>query len=184
MKKSITKEKSLRSKKGFTLIELIVVITAVAVLTGVVGLNVQHTNEKTTLFNAANKALADLRYAEEMAMTTHRRVNFIVSVNENRYMAIYDDDSTYVKSSLTGDDLIVQLGTGEYSNVTITSSSTDNRLSFTGWGEPNLDRSVFNGEKAVARFNTDIYLIIVESGFAYLDEEVGGTGCGFTICGG
>ncbi len=181
--KNSKKKNSLRSKRGFTLIELIVVITAVAMLTGVVGLNMQHTNETTTLFNAANKALADLRYAEEMAMTTHRRVNFIVNVGANRYEARYDDTGECLKSSLSGEDLIVQLGTGQYSGVTITSSSTNNALSFTAWGEPNLNGSTFSDERSVARFNTVIHLIIVESGFAYLGEEVGGTGCGFTICG-
>jgi prepilin-type N-terminal cleavage/methylation domain-containing protein len=171
------KKKSLRSRKGFTLIELIVVITAVAVLTGVVGLNMHHTNEQTTLFNAANKALADLRYAEEVAMAEHLQVNFIVDANANRYEVQYAD-GTPVKSSLSGEDLIVQLGEGMYSGVTITSSVTGGTLSFMPWGEPYLNGSTFSGERSVARFNTQIYLIIVETGFAYLNEEVGATGCG------
>ncbi len=180
----ISKEKkSLRSRKGFTLIELIVVITAVAFLTGVVGVNVQHTNQQTTIFNAANKALADLRYAEEVAMTTHRRVDFIVNQGANKYEVKYHSDGTYVKSSTSDDDdLIVQLGSGISSGVTITSSATGNTLSFMEWGEPALNGATFTGERSVARFNSHMHLIIVESGYAYLAEEVGGSGCGFTIC--
>jgi prepilin-type N-terminal cleavage/methylation domain-containing protein len=182
--KTIVERKSLRSKKGFTVIELIIVITAVAVLTGVVGVNMQHTNETTTLFNAANKALADIRYAEEVAMSTHREVDFLVYESANRYEVQYADDGSYVKSPLTGENLIVQLDDGMFSGVEISSSATDAALSFTATGEPNLNGSTFNGERSVARFNNAIHLIIVETGFAYLDEEVGGTGCGFTICGG
>jgi prepilin-type N-terminal cleavage/methylation domain-containing protein len=177
--KIIEKKKSLRSRKGFTLIELIVVITAVAVLTGVVGVNVQHTNEQTTLFNAANKALADLSYAEEVAMTTHRRVDFIVNASANRYEVKYNNDGSYVKSSLNPEeDLVVQLGTGMYSGVTITSSATGSGLSFMPWGEPYRNGTTFSGELSVARFNSQIHLIIKETGFAYLNEEVGGSSCG------
>jgi prepilin-type N-terminal cleavage/methylation domain-containing protein len=175
-------KKSLHSKKGFTLIELIVVITAVAVLSGVVGVNVQHTNQQTTIFNAANQALADLRYAEEVAMTTHRRVDFIVNQGANKYEVTYHDDGSHVLSSITDDSLIVQLGSGISSGVTITSSATGNTLSFLEWGEPALNGATFTGERSVARFNSHMHLIIVESGYAYLAEEVGGSGCGFTIC--
>ena len=181
MKNSEAK-KSLRSRRGFTLIELVVVMTAVAVMTGVVGVNMQRTNEKTTLFNAANMALADLRYAEEVAMTEHRRVDFIVNQGANRYEVRYNNDGTCVKSSLTGEDLIVQLGTGIYSGVTISSVGS---VSFTEWGEPiNINGSSFSGERSVARFNSQIYLIIVESGLAYLNEDLNASsGCGgFSFC--
>ena len=181
--KYLSKIKSLRSKKGFTIIELIIVITAIAVITGVVGVSVQTTNETTILFNAANKALADLRFAQEVAMTTRREVNFVVDATNNKYELVFADDGSYVKDRVyQGRDMIVQLGTGDYSGVDIVSSETAGQLSFTAWGEPNLSGSTFSSERSVAFFNSTIHLIIVETGFSYLGEAVGGGGCGFTIC--
>lgn len=181
--KRLFKMKSLRSKKGFTLIEIIVVVTAVAVISGVVGVSVKDTNENTILYNAANKALSDLRYAQEVAMTTRREVNFIVNTSTNGYEIRFADTGDYVKDRVfQGQDMVVQLGTGNSSGVSIVSSETTNQLSFTAWGEPYIGGSNFSSERSVAFFNSTIHLIINESGFSYLGEAVGGSGCGFTIC--
>ena len=114
-------------------------------------------------------------------MAERCEVEFNVNVSGNTYEVKYASGG-YVKSPITGDDLIVQLGTGDYSGVEITSSGTTDQLSFTAWGEPYLGGNNFSDEYSVAFFSSTIHLIIVESGFSYLGEAVGGGGCGFTIC--
>jgi len=165
------------SKKGFTLVELIVVMVIVAAFTGAIGISVDSVNRNTRLSNAATRALADVRYAQEMAMTYGREVDVFVTVGSNKYEVKWHDTGAYVPSSLDGSDLIVTFNQGDYSGVTITSSGFAGRLSFTSKGEPWINGSSFGLEKSVMFLNSEIHLVIYPSGYSVLEKTVGGGGC-------
>ena len=165
-------------EKGFTLVELIVVISVVAILTGTIGVTVDSINSDTRLSNAATRALADVRYATEMAMTHRREVDVYVTVASDKYEVKWHDTGAYVPSGLDGSDLIVEFNQGEYSDVSIVSSGLGGRLSFTALGEPLINGSPFSTEKSIMFLNSKIHVVVYPSGYACLEETVGGGGCG------
>jgi prepilin-type N-terminal cleavage/methylation domain-containing protein len=163
--------------KGFTLAELVVVITIVVIFTGVVTVSVNDINDNTRLSNAADRALADIRYAQEMAMTHRREVDVFVNVGADRYEAKWNDDATYLPCPISGNNLIVTFNQGEYESVSITSSGVGTRLSFTATGAPLIDGSSFGGGTSVMLLNSKIQVTIYPSGYTNLSSG-GGAGCG------
>lgn len=169
--------------KGFTLVELIVAITFLAVLTGVVTVNLEDINTNTQIHNAATRALSDVRYAQEMAMTHKRRVDVFVNESTDKYEIKWNDTGMHIPSAIDGNDLIVQFGEGEYSEVDIISSGLGGVLSFNGEGRPAIDGSDFDSdEKSVMYLNSRIYVVAFESGYLALREAVGGDGGCFSGC--
>ena len=167
-----------RRKDGFTLVEMVVVMGVIAILTGAVGISVQEVNSNTRLSNAASRALSDVRFAQELAMTMGREVDINVQVGADKYDVKYHTGS-YVSSPLDGNSLIVAFNTGQYSDVTITSSGLGGRLSFNSLGEPFINGAPFSSETSVMFLNSRIHVVIYPSGYSCLEETVGGgTGCG------
>ena len=166
-------------KQGFTIIEVIVVLVIVVLLTGVVGVSVNTLNEDTRLSNASTRALAEVRYAQEMAMTHGREVDFVVTPGSDRYEVQWHDNGSYVPSAIDGSDLIVTFNQGEYQGVVMTSSGLGGLLSFTPLGEPLINGSSFSSVKSIMFLNSKIHVTIYPSGYSCLEEVVGGgAGCG------
>ncbi|MFQ5779714.1 MAG: Tfp pilus assembly protein FimT/FimU [Nitrospiria bacterium] len=61
-----------RGEKGFTLIELVLIIVVVGILAVVVGMGL-NSLDTVRLNNAVGKVVADLRYAQQLATTTQGR---------------------------------------------------------------------------------------------------------------
>ncbi len=170
-----------KENKGFTFVETVVVITIVALLTGAIGVSVDNVNQNTRIVNAATRALAELRHAQEMAITQRRTVNFNISVGSNYYSATYNDDGSYVPSPQGSGNLDVQLNQNEYDGVVITSSAfSSSQLSFNAVGRPLENGSVFTNEKAVMYLNSGVCITIWPQGFSDLETPSGGgaSGCG------
>jgi len=161
---------------GFTLVEIIVVMTVIAILSGAVGVAVDDANDSTRLSNAATRALADVRYAQEVAMNEREIVDFIIS--GDTYKVKYRNGS-FVESPITGEDMKVEFNTGDYVDVEITSASVSGGLSFDIDGRPLAGGAPFDDEKSVMFLNSRIHVIICGGGYSYLGEAAGGGGgCG------
>ena len=172
-----------RRNKGFTIVELIVVIAIVGILSGVVGVVVNDVNSETRLSNAATRALADVRYAQEMAMAHHREVDLFVTSASDKYETKWNDTGGYLPSGVDGSDAIVMFNHGDYHDVNITSSGLGGRLSFSATGEPLINGSPFSEETSVMLLNNKIHVVIYPSGYSSLEEVVGsGGGCGGGGC--
>ena len=174
--KSVLGWRFFRQRRGFTLVELIVVIVVVSILAGAVGVSVDEVNSNTRLSNAATRALADVRYAQELAMTHRREVDVYVTAASDRYEVKWHDTGAYVTSSISEDDLDVYFHQGEYNDVDITSSGLGGRLSFTALGGPLINGSSFSTEKSVMFLNSKIHVVIYPSGYSCIEQTVGGGG--------
>jgi prepilin-type N-terminal cleavage/methylation domain-containing protein len=164
--------------RGFSLIELIAVIIIMGILTNVVRVQVRDTSQNTKIFNAAQTALADLRYAQESAMNNKRAVRFVVQSGNNRYYAQYIDNGSYVLDS-RGQSLNVVLTGDNYTGVTIRSSETGANLTFSSTGRPDEDGSGnYFTSSVVINLNNIFEVIVIGSGMTALNNIGGGGGCG------
>ncbi len=152
---------------GFTLVELIVVIVLSAIVAGMFAMNLSNTNDQIRLNNAAERALADVRYAQEVAMAQRRQVNVVVNAGTDQYSATFQDDGSYLPASIGTGNLITTFNEGEYSDVDITSSG--GTLSFTDLGAPEINGSIFASETSVMCLNSEVYVYIYPSGFSDLE---------------
>jgi prepilin-type N-terminal cleavage/methylation domain-containing protein len=170
----------IRGQKGFTLVEIIVVISVVMILTGTVGVQVTNMNENTRLSNAASRAMADIRYAQELAMTQQREVDVFVTVGQNKYEIKWHDTGMPVPNPQSTQNLTVLFNQDDYTGVTMTSSGLGgNRLSFTPGGEPLIGGARFSNGRSVMLLNNKIYVSVYSSGYTCVEQTVGSgcTGC-------
>lgn len=165
-----------RSEAGFTLLELITVMVVVAIVTGVVSVSVDSVNEDTRLSNAATRALADVRHAQEMAMTHRREVDVVVNAASDSYTIRWHDTAVPLDNPIDGGSLTVRFGSGDYHGVDMT-AGLSSLLTFTATGEPLIGGSRFSGGVALMQFNSKVYITIYSSGLSTLEKTVGGGGC-------
>jgi len=167
-----------RRNGGFTLVELIVAICVLAILTGAVTVGVGNINGDTRLSNAAARALADVRYAQEIAMANRREVDVYIFPNTEKYELKWHDSGAYLVSPYSGGNAVTQFAQGDFSDVVITSSQISGRLSFSATGQPLINGASFGSERSVMYLNSRIHIVIYSSGYSCLEEVVGGGGCG------
>jgi type II secretory pathway pseudopilin PulG len=90
------------NQTGFTVIEIVVFILIVGIVGGIVGIQIGNYNANMALDRAARQVLSDVRYAQEMAMSTNRGVDF--NVRTDGYTLTWDDgsalQSTFGKGSV------------------------------------------------------------------------------------
>ncbi len=166
------------SRKGFTLVELIVAIGVLGILTGAITITVDGVNEDTRLSNAVTRALADLRYAHEMAMTHRRAVEVTILPGADRY-EIRWQGGAYLPSPVDKEDLIVEFNSGDYQGVDIVSSGFGGALVFDHLGNP-LDGSASLGAvKSAMHLNSTYHVVVYPSGYISMEQSIGsGSGCG------
>jgi general secretion pathway protein H len=74
-----------RPDKGFTLLELIVVLFIVVLGFSVVGINLSSGNDATKLKAAARDIVSALRYARGQALMTHGETTLALDLDDNSY---------------------------------------------------------------------------------------------------
>ena len=90
---------------GYTIFELIIFMVVMGILATVIGINIVNYNDTVKLDRAGRMVLADVRYAQEMAMSSNRGVDF--NVGTTGYSLTWDDgtilQSTFGKGSVEVD---------------------------------------------------------------------------------
>ena len=154
---------------GFSLVEFIVIFSALALLTGTIAVSVQDTTASVRLSNAATQAMSDLRSLQEIAMNEYKNVSFTVDPGADSYTMTVDGDAT-----------VVYFNQGEYTDIGITSSSLGGTLSFSKTGQPMIGGTAFTNQVTVLSFNESVDVFVYgDSGWISVEsEDWGGGGCG------
>ena len=135
------------NESGFTVIELVLVIIIVAVVGIVISLNLGGL-DSITLNNAEKKLVGDLRYAQQLAITTGIRHGLRVDTASDMEYSLYMDDGaeTPIKDPVNlGQDFIVNFNTyqqGQLAGVIFNPDSpfcSAAEIEFNGIGAPTDD---------------------------------------------
>ena len=86
---------TLHLNKGFTLLELIVVLFIVVLGFSVVGINLSSGNDSTQLKVAARDIVSTLRYARGQALLSHQQTTVTLDLTENSY-TVSGRDKVYI----------------------------------------------------------------------------------------
>jgi prepilin-type N-terminal cleavage/methylation domain-containing protein len=168
-----------KRNRGFSLVELVVIITVIAILSGVVSLSIGNIDRDSRVTLAAGRALSSLRYAQEMAMTTRQAVNFTVS--GNTYSATYRVSGLPVPSPTDKTQpLTVTLNTGDASGVVI-SSGLNGTISFDIDGKPWATDGITElaSQTSIMNLNAKQNLVLFNSGYSVINPVSGACGgCG------
>lgn len=170
-----------RSMSGYTLMELVIVITIIGILTGTVSVSMSDLNLTARLSNAAYRSLADFRYAQELAMSERRSVDIFVDAGANKYEIKYNDTGDYIASPATDGDLVVNLNQNEYKDVVVTSTGISSKLTFTPTGEALLNGSSFTSDTSILLLNDQVYVAVTGGGLVTLGKRTS-SGCGTSLC--
>jgi len=170
-----------RRSPGFTLVEIVVVICVIVAFSGVVTISFGKFDQDSRLNVAAGRVLADLRYAQEVAMTERREVNFYVTPSTT-YYANYQAGGANVKSPLNpGMSMSVTLNVDEFKGIVISSSGVSgSRLSFNSDGVPLLNGNVLANQVSVMLLNGKQNIVLFPSGYSVINPvsgACGGCGC-------
>lgn len=103
----------MKRNKGFTLLELMVVLFIMVLGFSIVGINLSSGNNATKHQRAARDIVSALRYARGMALMTHKEIAVTFNLNDNSYTVNHRDKVytipetikvtvTTTKSQLTG----------------------------------------------------------------------------------
>ncbi|MBN2103841.1 GspH/FimT family pseudopilin [bacterium] len=76
---------------GFTIVEIVLFLIITGVIGAIIGVRAVNYNKLIDLDRAARQVLSDVRYAQEMAMSSNRGVTF--NISGNGYFLTWDDGS-------------------------------------------------------------------------------------------
>ena len=85
---------TLHSSKGFTLLELLLVLVVVIMGFSVIGLNISSGNDATEHQSTARDLVSALRFAKGQALISHKETTVDLDLNENTY-TVSDRDKVF-----------------------------------------------------------------------------------------
>ncbi|MFQ5603779.1 MAG: prepilin-type N-terminal cleavage/methylation domain-containing protein [bacterium] len=161
----------LKRQAGFSLIELIVVIVIVGILSAIVAVNFNQSNASLQYGALVQKLKIDIGYAQQLAATEGKGTRVYIDQSNNRYYLKWDDGS-YIQQPVGEDDFIVQLGTGDFSEVQITGTDfSSGRLDFNTSGMPLNAGNTFTGQLTVVTLNSAKRIkISANTGFLEIED--------------
>lgn len=151
---SVSKDRVKRnSPNGFTLLELIIVVTIIGILSYVAVVNLSNSNSRLQYETIIHKIASDVRFAHQLAMSQGMGTRVYIDQANNRYYLKWAD-GTFIQNPVGGGDFIIQLGVGDFNGVEITGTEFVNgRLDFSTSGLPSNAGSAFSGELNLVTLN-------------------------------
>lgn len=141
------------NERGFTLVELIIVLTIASILAAVFVARFDTAHESLQFDGMIRKIAADVRYAREMALTGGQGTRVYIEQGNNRYSLRWAD-GVYMTNPMGGGNFVVDLGHGDFGSVQITSTAFSNgRLDFTRAGLPRNAGAQFSGKLNLITLN-------------------------------
>lgn len=132
--------RSSRCRAGFTLAEILVAVLVMAIVAAMVVAN-GASADGSRLQAAAHRLTADLRYAQNMAVTHQKSVTVTVNPAENKYTL--SDSEGALTHPTDKDAYEVTLNTGEFEDVVVSSAFADGHdVTFDETGTPGAGGSV------------------------------------------
>jgi len=129
-----TKQSSLLSSKGFSLIELVIVMVILGIIIAASSSRLRDITVNVRINSAANQITSDIDQAKSMSMGRRKQIKFVFNQNNETY-TIYEENNLFTDypGSLNG---VVSLSETNNSGVDITSVNLNgtNILTFDKWG--------------------------------------------------
>jgi prepilin-type N-terminal cleavage/methylation domain-containing protein len=150
------------NNRGFTLIEVVIVMAILGILAVAILPNFRNTLASANLRSAAGKLKDDLHYIHNFAVTHHRSTWFTINSNSYSY-GIYSEppssgDRVPLTDPATGQPAIIYWE--DYIISVITSPTLGGGFDYDWWGTPsNSGQIELNGTKAI--------VIKAETGYVY-----------------
>lgn len=158
-------------QSGLTLVELIIIMVFIGALTYVAISGFSDSTLSIKAKTLGKKIVADVRYAQESAMSHGQTTDFTVEVAQNRYSLSWQSGG-YLKTPIGGQDFIYDIDESDFVGVQILNSGFGaGVLSFDADGTPYDNGDLLNAETVLMRLSGDIYIKVVpETGRCYLQE--------------
>ena len=128
------KNQESQTSKGFSLIELIIVMTILGIIIAAASARLRDITVNARISSAINQITADIDQAKTMSMGKRKQIKIIFNQNNETY-TIYKSGQVYTDYP-GSDNGVVSLSDSNSSGVDITSINLDgsNVLTFTKWG--------------------------------------------------
>ena len=128
------KNQELQTSKGFSLIELIIVMTILGIIIAASSARLRDITVNARIRSAINQITTDIDQAKTMSMGKRKQIKIIFNQNNEAY-TIYKSGEVYTDYPGSNNG-VVSLSDSNNSGVDITSINLDgsNVLTFTKWG--------------------------------------------------
>ncbi len=125
-------------ERGFTLIEIIVVIAVMLIIAGAVTFAVITTSMGPNILDAAaNRLVFDLRYAQQLAISRHTSCGISFDPSGNSYFVYIGSTSTKAPDPYTRKSHILDYDTAnEFKGVSLVSTNFGDNVYFNYMGAP------------------------------------------------
>ncbi len=164
---------SSKKQSGFTLIELVIVISIIGIISYVAIANFDVSNTKLQYESALQKIVTDVRYARELATTHGQGTHVYIDPATNEYWFKWEDGN-YIQNPVKGGDFVIQLGTGNFNGVQITASAFSGslpRLDFDTGGSPLNNTNTFSGTLNLVTLNSSKKIVVyANTGFLKIED--------------
>lgn len=159
------------NESGFSLVEVVVILSIVGILTIAAVALLNNSNPKFQYETMMRKMASDVRFAQELALSSGTGTSVYIDQTNNRYYLQWNGGA-YIQKPVGGEDFIVQLGSHEFADVQITATAfTNGKLDFSTSGVPLNSGAPFSGELNLVTLNNALSLrITANTGLLRIEE--------------